>query len=512
MNAPARFNLAEWLLDGAARAHADRMAIAGSGRAVSYGELAEMVNRAGNALQGLGCGAGDRVLLILPDSAEFIAAFLGAAKIGAIAVPVNPLSRAADLAYYAGDCGAAAAVVHAVALPEFVQAKALPDEKVLVCGGDGAAEDGLRRWEECLAAASSDLTAADTRESDAAFFLYTSGSTGGPKAAVHAHKDMRVTTGAFARNILGITPQDRTLSVSKLFFAYGLGNGLYFPLAAGASTVLLPERPRAEVVLDAVARYRPTLFFSVPTFYAGLLRAAETQPADFSAVRLAVSAGEALPVEIFEKFKQRFGLEIVDAIGSTEMLHMFISSVPGRIRPGSCGVPLEGYGAQIVDEKDQPVAEGVVGNLWVRGGSAFAEYWQQPEKTAAARRGDWVVTGDKFYRDTEGYYFYCGRADDMMKVSGMWVAPGEVENALLAHPAVAEAAAAGLNQGGLTQLTTWVVLRDGEAGGEELAEELRQFVRSKLVAYKCPEQVRFVAELPKTATGKIQRFKLREQG
>lgn len=514
LQTPEQFNLAAWCLDRPADAHPERHAVLGEPAAVTYGELRTLMNRVGNALVAGGVQRGDRVLLALADSAEFIAAFLGAVKIGAIAVPVNPFARAGDFSYWLRDCGACVAVVSEVARDEFGRAWVASDNRcpVIVAHSNAAAVAGWTLWDEWLEGKPAELEACDTAATDPAFFLYTSGSTGEPKAAVHQHKDALVTTQSFARDVMQITSEDRTFSVSKLFFAYGLGNGLYFPLAAGASTIVNPERPKPEQVLQLIAKHRPTIFYSVPTFYAALLQAAEKGvAADFSAVRLAVSAGEALPAEIFERFQKQFGIEILDAIGSTEMLHMFISGRVGHLRAGSCGMPLEGYRARIVDEQGREVAAGEIGNLWVQGQSAFSHYWNKPEATARARRDGWVVTGDKFYRDAEGYYFYCGRADDMLKVSGLWVSPTEVENALLAHPAVREAAVVGRSdENGLTRTVAYVVPRSPEAGSGELAAEIRSFVRERLAAYKCPHALVFAAELPKTATGKIQRFRLRE--
>lgn len=513
---PQQLNLAAWCLDQSAAAHPERVAILGEPATVTYGELRALMNRAGNALLASGVRRGDRVLLALADSAEFIAAFLGAIKMGAIAVPVNPFARAGDFSYWLKDCEAKLAIVSGAAVEEFRRAWEAGEKFCSVVTAHGLAESSGAdwvQWDGWLAGQSMALDACQTAAADPAFFLYTSGSTGEPKAAVHQHKDALVTTQAFARDIMNISPHDRTFSVSKLFFAYGLGNGLYFPLATGASTILYPERPRPEQILQIVAKHRPSIFYSVPTFYAALLQAAEKgAAADFSSVRLAVSAGEALPVEIFERFQRRFGLEILDAIGSTEMLHMFLSSRPGRIRPGSCGQPLVGYQARIVDEQGMEVSAGEIGNLWVRGESAFAQYWNKPEATARAQRDGWVITGDKFYRDAEGYYFYCGRADDMLKVSGLWVSPVEVENALLAHPAVSEAAVVGrTDENGLTRTVAYLVTCPSHAGRADLAEEIRAFVRERLAAYKCPHAVVFAAEIPKTATGKIQRFRLRER-
>lgn len=510
---PEQFNIAEYFVDRPARAHPEGTALLGEPSPLTYGKIQELVTRAGNALRESGCQVGDRVLIVLLDSAEFIAAFFGAAKIGAVAVPVNSMTRRADYAYYLADTGATIAIVHESALAEFLPAHSEhPTEKlVVVAEKNFSAPPGSILWRDWIRRASGRLDPHPTRSSDTAFFLYTSGSGGTPKAAVHQHKDMLVTSQSFAAGVLGLRPDDRTFSVSKLFFAYGLGNGMYFPFSVGASTVLNPERPRPERVFELVAKYRPTVFFSVPTFYAALLREAERGQADFSSVRLVVSAGEALPAELFDRFQQRFDLEILDGIGSTEMLQMFISNRPGQARAGTCGVEVPNYEAQVVDEHGVPVPDGEIGSLWVRGQSAFAEYWNKPDLTERTKHGFWVLTGDKFFRDSDGYYHFCGRTDDMMKVAGMWVSPGEVENALLGHPQVAEAAVVGaIDSNGLTRPTAFVVLRSGAVEGPELSREIQEFVRERLPSYKCPQEVRFQSELPKTATGKIQRFRLRE--
>ncbi len=516
---PASFNLADYFLDRPAQEHSNRVAILGEPHEVTYAELARLANRAGNALRAAGCQPGERVLIALPDSAEFIAAFFGAAKIGAIAVPVNPFGTAADFGYYADDCGARFAVVHANALGEFARAAdGVSFERIFVAGNPVASSAGMPTgpkwlaWEQALNAESPELATHRTAANDPAFFLYTSGSSGKPKAAIHEHKDMLATTRDFAQGVLGLRADDRTFSASKLFFAYGLGNAMYFPFSVGASTVLHPDRPRADRIIEVIARYRPTAFFAVPTLYAALLREADHGlRADFSSVRLAVSAGEVLPAEIFERFRRTFGVEILDGIGSTEMLHMFIANRPGKARAGSCGKEVPGCKARIVDEAGHPVAEGAIGNLLVKGASAMAGYWNKPELTARTKLGEWVVTGDKFTLDADGYYHYCGRVDDMMKVAGMWVSPGEVENALLGHPEVIEAAVVSANKSdGLVRPVAYVVLRTGMAGTAELVHALREHVRAKLEHYKCPQEIHFRAELPKTATGKIQRFRLRE--
>jgi benzoate-CoA ligase family protein len=515
------YNIADEFVSRLVRLHPEKLAILGTGRALTYAELEALVARVAEALRSANCQPGERVLIALPDSAELIAAFFGAAKIGAIAVPVNPMARAADYRHWLENCGARIAIVHAPILGEF---------------GDGAAGDALldllvihestpgtvkpervaRRileWNDWLPLRAGVIATHPTVATDVAFFLYTSGSGGTPKAVVHRHQDVGVAARNYAQGVLGLRADDRLFSVSKLFFAYGLGNGMYFPLHFGAATILYPERPRADEIAAVIAEHRPTVFFSVPTFYASLLREAEKGlELDFSSVRLAVSAGESLPAEVFEQFRTRFGIEILDGIGSSEMLHIFLSSRPGEARPGSCGREVPGYEARILDDGGEPAAVDEAGGLWVKGESAFAEYWRIPELTARTKRDGWVNTGDKFSRDAEGYFYYRGRADDMMKVSGMWVSPGEVENALLGHAAIAECAVVGSADAvGLVRPVAYIVLRQSvvnTAGG--LDSEIYGWLRTRLPGFKCPQEYRFVKELPRTATGKVQRFLLRE--
>ncbi len=511
------FNIADEFISRPAREHPDKSAILGVEREATYAQLEMEVNRVARALLDSGCKPGDRVLIALPDSIEFVACFFAAAKIGALAVPVNSMARAADYRHYLSNSGARFAMVHASILPEFVSGIVGGALELVVVFGHTVSRlqnpacriVHSNRW---LPANGETAATYPTAATGAAFFLYTSGSGGQPKAAVHRHLDMLVTSRNFAQSVLGLRADDRMFSVSKLYFAYGLGNGMYFPLFFGASTVLYPDRPRPDRVAQLVAQYRPTVFFAVPTFYAAVLRDAEQGlQVDFSSIRLAVSAGESLPAEIFDRFRERFGIEILDGIGSTEMLHIFLSARPGQARPGSCGREVPGYEARIIDEARAPVPDGEIGNLWVKGDSAFAEYWQIPELTARVKQDGWVFTGDKFSRDAEGFYHYAGRADDMMKVSGMWVSPGEVENALLAHPAVAECAVVGRPDAlGLVRPVAFIVLRPGltnPAGG--LDSEINGWLHTRLVGFKCPHEFRFVPELPKTATGKLQRFLLR---
>jgi len=520
-SAPApHFNISDEFVSRPAREHPERIAILGVDREVTYGVLESEVNRVAQALRNSHCRPGDRVLLLLPDSLEFVSSFFGVAKMGAIAVPVNSMARAADYRHFLSDSGAAIAIVHWSVLADVLTAAAnLPLARLVVAGGTRRAVEYMSRsvthWLDWLPSDTRGVLSHQTSKTDPAFFLYTSGSGGTPKAAVHRHQDMLACSEGFAKGVLGLRADDRTYSVSKLFFAYGLGNGMYFPFSSGAATVLDPERPRADRAMEIVKRYKPTIFFSVPTFYAAILREAERgNVGDFSSVRFAVSAGESLPAEIFQRFRERFGIEILDGIGSTEMLHMFLSARPGEAKPGSCGREVPGYEARILDDRGRPAGNGDIGNLWVKGGSAFSEYWNLPELTQRAREGDWILTGDKFTRDADGFYHYCGRGDDMMKVSGMWVSPNEVENALLSHSAVAEAAVvARTDPVGLTRTLAFVVLRPGitqPAGG--LDSEIHAWVHTRLVGYKCPHEIRVVSELPKTATGKIQRFVLRQPG
>src|SRR5882762_4390462 len=512
---PEKLNIAGHFVDAPAASHPGRPAIVGEPREVTYGQLAALANRVGNALRAQGVSRGDRVLIVLPDSVEFVAAFFGAAKIGAVAVPVNPVARSSDYIHYLENSEPRAVIIHSNALAEFLPASNVrPQIPIVVVGKERMDSNGVfcAKWSAWTAAASEELAAANTSPHDPAFMLYTSGSGGTPKAAVHRHADMLVTSRNYAHAVLGLCADDLTFSVSKLFFAYGLGNGMYFPLSVGARMLLSPERTNVAHVIEMVARHQPTVFFAVPTFYAAVLRESQRPGlrVDFASVRQCVSAGETLPAEIFNAWKRQFGITILDGIGSTEMLHIFISSRPGECKPGSCGVPVPGYHAKIVDDTGESVGEGEIGNLWVRGASAFAEYWQIPELTARTKRGDWVVTGDKFFCDFDGYYHYCGRADDMLKVAGMWVSPIEVENALLGHPHIAEAAVVGAtDERGLAYSVAHVVLRGNVQGSEILAGEICEHVKARLVSYKVPREVRFCSELPKTVTGKIQRFKLR---
>ena len=470
-----------------------------------------MVNRVGNALRGLGVEMENRVLLLLYDSPEFAASFFGAMKIGAVPVPVNTMMRAQDYEYFLNDSRAKVLIVHRPLWDEVAKVRGrLKYLRHVVIVGEP--ESGQQAFDEWIARASPELEPAPTSKDDTAFWLYSSGSTGFPKGAVHLQHDMVYCADLYARPILGIRPEDITFSAAKLFFAYGLGNNLYFPFRVGASAILYPGRPLPETMFEIISREKPTIFFGVPTLYAAMLaiRDAETKY-DLSSLRLCVSAGEALPPELFRRWKERFGTEILDGIGTTEILHIFISNQAGRVKPGSSGMVVPGYEAKIVDEAGDPVTSGDIGNLLVKGESTCAYYWNQHEKTKQTIRGEWIVTGDKYSQDEDGYYWYAGRADDMLKVGGIWVSPIEVENTLIQHSAVLEAAVVGHEDDDrLIKPKAFVVLNEGCTASPALEDELKGFVKDKIAPYKYPRWITFVPELPKTATGKIQRFKLRE--
>jgi benzoate-CoA ligase len=516
LGVPETFNAAAHFVDrNVAEGRGSRIAIECGTERVTYDQLLERVNRFGSALRDrLHVRPEERVLLLLLDGPEFAYAFFGTMKVGAIAVPANTLLKESDYRYLLDDTRAAVLVVSEALLPQIERIPLAERRRLrhVVVAGTPPRSEWLS-FDELLRTGSRELEPEPTSRDEPAFWLYSSGSTGAPKGCVHLHHDMAVCAELFGKGILDIKESDRTFSVAKLFFAYGLGNALYFPLSVGATTILWPGPPSAAHVYDVIERHRPTLFYSVPTSYGMLLAHERPAPPDFdlSCIRLAVSAGEALPPALFERFKRRFGLELIDGIGSTEALHMFISNRRGAIRVGSSGQLVRGYDARILDGDGQAVAAGEIGNLWIKGDSVCAGYWNKHEKTHDTIEGRWLRTGDKYSVDADGYYWYAGRSDDMLKVGGQWVSPIEVENALLSHPDVQECGVVGQeDRDSLVKPFAFVVLRQGIDGTPERGAELQQFVRAHLAEFKRPRWVIFVRELPKTATGKIQRFKLRE--
>jgi benzoate-CoA ligase len=507
---PDIFNAATYFVDrNVQEGRGGKVAIECGDQRITYGEVAEGVNRFANALRALGVEPEQRVALILLDSPAFAWCFFGAIKAGAVPVPLNTLWRARDYQYALNDSGARVLVISAALLGEFSAIDRASLRRLAHVIVVGPAPAGTLEFDAVLAAASTAFEAEPTHRDGMAFWLYSSGSTGAPKGCVHLQHDMVVCAESYAQRVLGMHESDRCFSVAKLFFAYGLGNALYMPFSVGATAILMPEAPAAQRVYDVIESYRPTLLFSVPTNYAMLL--AHQGEFDLRSVRHAVSAGESLPEALFHRFKQRFGIEILDSIGSTEVLHMFIANRPGAVRPGSSGQIIPGYEARIVDDDDRPVAVGEMGNLLIRGDSTCAYYWNQHEKTKRTIHGEWIRTGDKYTQDADGYYWYAGRTDDMLKPGGIFVSPIEIESALMNHDAVLECAVVGRDDAdGLSKPYAFVVLRDGRTGSPELAAALQQFVRERLPDYKRPRGVEFVTALPKTATGKLQRYKLRE--
>jgi len=478
----------------------------------SYGALAERANRFGNALRGLGIQPEQRVLLCLYDTIDFPSAFLGAIRAGIVPVAVNTQLGAGEFAYMLADSRARAVVVSAALLPimrEAVSQIARPHPRIIVSGGAPDAV-GLEDLDALLMAASADAETAATDSDEACFWLYSSGSTGRPKGTVHRHSSLIQTAELYAVPVLGIGEGDTVFSAAKLFFAYGLGNALTFPMAVGATSVLLAQRPSPETVGRVLLDHRPTIFYGVPTLYNAMLASSALPAREEVGLRRCVSAGEPLPAEIGRRWAAHFGVDILDGIGSTEMLHIFVSNRPGEVRYGTTGKPVPGYRVKIVDEAGEPVARGEIGDLLVDGPTSASCYWNDRERSRNTFAGPWTRTGDKYLENEDGYLVYCGRSDDMLKVNGMYVSPAEVEARLIAHDAVLEAAVVGAADGdALIKPKAFIVAKPGIRADDALAEALRQYALGGLAPFKCPRWIEFVDELPKTATGKIQRFKLR---
>ena len=476
----------------------------------SYAELAERVSRFGNCVRRLGVHPEQRVLLCLHDTIDFPTAFLGAIKAGVVPVAVNTQLSPDEFAFMLADSRARAVVASTPLLSAMNAALAqLPEPRpAMIVSGAGSSAGSLAAL---LAASPATFETAPTHPDEPCFWLYSSGSTGRPKGTVHIHSSLVQTAELYAVPVLGIAESDVTFSAAKLFFAYGLGNGLTFPMAVGATSVLMAERPSPAAVSHVLREQQPTIFFGVPTLYNAMLASNDLPRPEELALRRCVSAGEALPQEIGRRWSARLGVDILDGIGSTEMLHIFLSNRPDEVRYGTTGKPIPGYPLKIVDEEGRPVRPGEVGDLLVSGPTSAALYWNNRERSRSTFNGIWTRTGDKYFEDQDGYYVYCGRSDDMLKVSGMYVSPAEVEAALIAHEDVLEAAVVGAaDADGLIKPKAFVVVKPGSRADDDLALALEHHTKAILAPFKCPRWIAFLDELPKTVTGKIQRFKLRE--
>lgn len=518
---PEKFNLGDYFLYHnleAGREH--KTCLYFEEQSFTYGDVARMSNRVGNTLRDLGVHIEDRILIALPDCPEFVWSWFGAARIGAVITMVNPLLPAADYPYYLEYTRARVAVIHESLVPAFAEtARTTAHLRAILVVGDLPPDDGAPRnrtgpawlsFADTVLAAAAECTRADTHRDDIAIWLFTSGSTGHPKGAVHLQHDLPFNTEVFAKRTIGVNENDLTLAVPKLFFGYATGTNLLFPFAVGAATALFAERSTPEKIFAAIERYRPTILTTVPTMINAMLKANPRASDSLSSLRFCYSAGEALPVELHERWLKTFGVEIYDGIGSAEMFHIYISNRPGDVKPGSLGRPVAGYEAKIIGPDGSEVATGEMGTLRVRGDSAALCYWNAHEESKKTFAGDWCTTGDQFHVDEQGYYWYHGRADDMLKVSGVYVAPNEIENCLLQCDAVLECAVIGHDDGdGLIKPKAFIVLRDDQMASEGLATEIKDFVKARLALYKYPRWIEFVPSLPKNDRGKINRKELK---
>jgi len=511
---PPLFNFAKHLFDLNA-ARANKPAYIDDNGTTTYGELEDRARRCAGALRALGVHPEERVLLVMLDTVSLPVAFLGALYAGIVPVVANTLLTGADYTYMLTHSHARAVIVSETLLPQVTEAlNGIDDDCQLIVSQPQAAAGATLaapRFEALVDAATPAAKGCASNGDDIAFWLYSSGSTGKPKGTVHTHANLYWTAELYAKPVLGIVENDVVFSAAKLFFAYGLGNALTFPLSVGATAILMAERPTADAIFARLVRHRPTVFYGVPTLYASMLVSPNLPARADVAIRVCASAGEALPREIGERFTAHFGAEILDGIGSTEMLHIFLSNRAGEVEYGTTGRPVPGYEVELRDEAGGPVPDGEVGDLYIKGPSAALMYWCNREKSRATFLGEWIRSGDKYRRLANGCYVYAGRSDDMLKVSGQYVSPVEVEMVLVEHPAVLEAAVVGVDHGGLVKTRAFVVLKREFTPSAALADELKAFVKGRLAPHKYPRDIVFADDLPKTATGKIQRFKLREQ-
>jgi benzoate-CoA ligase len=510
---PAQFNFSQHILE-LNRARASKPAFIDDTATLSYGALDDKVKRCANGLLALGLRREERVLLLMQDCNDWPVAFLGSLYAGVVPVAVNTMLTAEDYAYMLANSRAQAAFVSANLLPTLQAAMALvPHElrTLVISQADGPQAAG-QTFADWLSVRPPMDQAARTAPDDMAFWLYSSGSTGRPKGTVHTHGNLYWTAELYGKGVLALTESDITFSAAKLFFAYGLGNGLSFPLTAGATALLMADRPTPAATFKRLTEKKPTVFFGAPTGFAGMLASPELPAREATALRMVSSAGEALPRDLGERFSSHFGVEIIDGIGSTEMLHVYLSNRPGDVRYGTTGKPVAGYEIELRDEDGQVVkGSDALGDLYIKGPSSALFYWANRPKTRETFLGDWTKSGDKYFRDADGYYVYGGRGDDMLKISGQYVSPFEVESTLQQHTDVLEAAVIGVNdENGLTRAKAFVVLKNAALASDAKAEELKAFVKTRLAPVKYPRLLEFVKELPKTATGKIQRFRLRD--
>jgi benzoate-CoA ligase family protein len=511
---PRAFNLASYFVDrNVEEGRGGRTALIGPDGATTYAELAALTNRSGNVLGELGVRAEERVLLVLADSVEFVALWYGTQKIGAVTAEAYTFLQPKDYAYYLDYTRASVVVADATTLERVREAAASSRwlRRILVVGADVELQAGEASFEALAADAPNELEPAPTTRDDIAIWKFTTGSTGLPKAAVHPVHSPLLSFDWYARGVVDFQEDDVVLPIPKLFFGYARDLTALYPFGVGAAGIVFPERTTPERIFELVAQHRPSILVQVPTMMAAMTAHPEAARQDLSCLRLCTSAGEALPRELYERWRAAFGVEVLDGIGSSEAYHIYISNRPGRVRPGSVGQVVPGYSARVLGEDGQEVPDGDVGTLWIEGDTAALLYWNEHEKTKLTFQGDLVNTGDLFVRDSEGFYWYRGRSDELIKVGGIWVAPAEIEHCLITHADVVECAVVGYEEEGLTLSRAHVVLRAGVAGSEELAHALQDHVRIHLSPHKYPRDVRFVAELPKTPSGKIDRLALRAE-